>query len=146
MGRWFATAVTAIVPLFFVAQVMSDPAGNPIPAWRVFWPLFGASNQLLAALGLVGVTVWLYRTYRARWVWFVTGIPTVFMYIMSSWALIRFIRDGFFPASGGMVIPNNPVPWVALILIGLAILLLIEAFRVLRRVGPQVPAPVPVPA
>ena len=147
IGRWFATAVTAIVPIFFVAQVMVDAAGNPIPAWRVFWPLFGASNQLLAALTLVGITVWLYRTYHARWVWFVTGIPTVLMYIMSSWALIRFVSTGFYP-HGYFTFPSHPVPWVALILIGLAVMLLIEAIRIIARVRPPTPKtePTPVPA
>jgi carbon starvation protein len=144
-GRWLGTGVTIAVPLAFVAKVQVDAAGNPIPAWRVFWPLFGASNQLLAALTLIGVTVWLCRTYRARWVWFVTGIPTVFMYVMSSWALLRFIADGFYP-EGSFLVPADPVPWVALILIGLALLLLIEAFRIIRKVGPGLAAPVPIPA
>ena len=146
IGRWFATGLTALVPMFFVTRVMVDAAGNPIPAWRVFWPLFGASNQLLAALTLIGVTVWLYRTYHARWVWFVMGIPTVFMYIMSSWALVRFAAEGFFPAGGAFTLPAQPVPWVALILIALAVLLLVEALQVLRKSGPLAPKPIPVPA
>jgi carbon starvation protein len=123
-GRWFAMALTAGVPLFFVTQTMTDAAGKPLPAWRVFWNLFGASNQLLAALALVGVTVWLWRTYRQRWVWFVTGLPAVAMYVMSMWALLRFVRDGFLSGKG---MPTNPVPWAALVLVGLAVLVLVEA-------------------
>src|SRR5690606_29653426 len=61
-GRWLGTALTAGVPLFFVMRTVVDAQGNPIPAWRTFWFLFGASNQLLAALTLLGVTVWLWRT------------------------------------------------------------------------------------
>ena len=56
--------------------------------WRDFWQLFGASNQLLAALTLLGVTVWLWRTQRNPLVWLVTGVPTVVMYTMSTWALV----------------------------------------------------------
>jgi carbon starvation protein len=145
-GRWTATAITAIVPLLIVTRKMVDAAGNPVPAWSVFWPLFGASNQLLAALTLIGVTVWLYRTYRARWVWWVTGVPTLLMYIMSSWALVRFVVNGFFPGDSGFVLPTGPIPWVALVLIGLAALLLVEALRVLRTVGPRQPKPIAVPA
>jgi carbon starvation protein len=132
-GRWFGTLITAIVPLFFLLQPTAVDAitGKPRPVWSVFWALFGASNQLLAALALVGVTVWLWRTYRARWVWFVTGIPAAFMYGMSTWALVRFIRDGFFETqSGTFVIPSTPVPWVALVLVWLAVMLLIEAIAV----------------
>ncbi len=47
-GRWFSTAVTAAVPLAFVMRTTLDAKGNVIPAWKVFWNLFGASNQLLA--------------------------------------------------------------------------------------------------
>ena len=32
--------------------------------WKTYWTLFGASNQLLAALSLLVVTVWLARTRR----------------------------------------------------------------------------------
>lgn len=90
-GRWLGTLLTAGVPVFFIMQTLNGPDGKPVPLWRVFWALFGASNQLLAALTLLGVTVWLWRTRRQVWVLFVTGIPTVFMYTMSTWALVRMI-------------------------------------------------------
>ena len=85
------TLLTAGVPVFFVTQSLGESHGQPVPLWRVFWALFGASNQLLAALTLLGVTVWLWRTRRQVWILFVTGIPTVFMYTMSTWALVRMI-------------------------------------------------------
>lgn len=146
-GRYAATAITALVPLYFVMQKMVDASGNPIPAWRIFWSLFGASNQLLAALTLIGVTVWLYRTYKARWVFLVTGLPALWMYIMSTWALLRFIKAGFFtPAWGFKGLTSDPVPWVAIILVALAILLLVEAFRVFFGRPPILPKGEPVPA
>jgi carbon starvation protein len=133
-GRWFATMLTAGVPLFFVMQTVLDASGKPIPAWKVFWSLFGASNQLLAGLALIGITVWLYRTYRATWVWFVTGLPSAVMYVMSTWALLRFIRDGFFTAAWEFKgIPHDPVTWVSVVLVGLAAMLLVDAALVLAR-------------
>jgi carbon starvation protein len=126
-GRWLGTALTAGVPLFFVTRTTLDAEGNPIPAWLTFWFLFGASNQLLAALTLLGVTVWLWRTRRARWVWFVTGIPTVVMYTMSTWALLRMTWPKFFDAAGKFSAPSDPVPWAGLVLILLAGLMLVEA-------------------
>ncbi len=136
-GRWIATGLTAGAPFLFVMQTTTDATGKAVPAWRVFWGLFGASNQLLAALTLVGVTVWLSHTYRARWVWFVSGIPTVFMYIMSTWALVRFARAGFFTPEGAYRgLPSDPVPWAALVLIALGLLVLIEALRVVFRDPP----------
>lgn len=145
LGRIIATLITVFVPLYFVMQTALDAAGRLIPAWRIFWPLFGASNQLLAALALLGVSVWLYRTHRLRWAWLISGIPTIFMYFMSSWALLRFIAKGFFP-SGSIVLPIGPVPWVALILVALAVLLLIEAIRVFITRRPEAMKPLPIAA
>ena len=148
-GRWIATAVTAGTPVLFILQTQVDATGKVIPAWRVFWNLFGASNQLLAALTLVGVTVWLWRTYRARWVFFVVGLPTVFMYIMSTWALLLFVRNGFFtPEWNSKGLPSDPVPWAALVLVALALLVLVEALRSFRGTpaAPLAPPPQPAPA
>ena len=83
-GRWLGTGLTAGVPLFFL---LGHPVTASAPVWRIFWDLFGASNQLLAALTLLGVTVWLWKTRRAMWVWPVVGLPAVWMYAMSTWAL-----------------------------------------------------------
>jgi carbon starvation protein len=106
-----------------------DAAGKPIPAWQTFWFLFGASNQLLAALALLGVTVWLWRTRRAMWVWFVAGLPTAFMYVMSIWALVMMVRPKFFNAAGEFSMPTDPVPWAGVLLVALAALMLVEAVR-----------------
>ena len=51
-GRWFGTLLTAGVPIFFVMRQSLDGKGNAIPVWKTFWSLFGASNQLLAALNI----------------------------------------------------------------------------------------------
>lgn len=131
-GRLFGTALTAGVPLFFLLRHPSDSA---TPVWRIFWDLFGASNQLLAALTLLGVTVWLWRTRRAMWVWFVTGLPTAFMYVMSTWALATMTVPKFHAADGSWALPHDPVPWIGLVLLALAALMLVEAIRVLATLG-----------
>lgn len=148
-GRWISTAVTAGTPLLFLMWQPTDAKG--VPAWRVFWNLFGASNQLLAALTLLAVTVWLWRTTRARWVLLVTGVPCVWMYSMSMWALVRIFRplaEAVISAKFSEGVLRNPVPWVAIILATLGVLMLIEALRVIfRGVQPPVaPEPGRVPA
>lgn len=148
-GRWLATGVTAGAPLLFLIWKPTDGSGKP--AWRIFWDLFGASNQLLAALTLLGVTVWLWRTQRKRWVLFLIGLPCVFMYVMSMWALsitlwplAQAFGSGNF-ADGSPV--WNPVPWVALVLTGLGVLLAIEAIIVLTQgAAPPALGEEPVPA
>jgi carbon starvation protein len=132
-GRWFATGLTAGVPLFFLLR---HPANAAEPVWRIFWNLFGASNQLLAALTLLGVTIWLWRTRGAWWVWLVTGVPTVFMYVMSTWALVTMTLPKFWTATGGWAgWPTDPVPYIGLVLIVLAALMLAEAIRILLTLG-----------
>ena len=139
MGRVLGTALTAGVPVYFLVaapNVVVDAAGKastPTPVWLTFWNLFGASNQLLAALTLLGVTVWLWRTRRAWWVWLVTGVPTVWMYVMSTWALAAMTLPEFRNAPNWL--PADPVPWVGLVLIVLAALMLIEAILVLATLG-----------
>lgn len=64
-ARWLGWGVagaglTAFVPLVIL---LSTPGG----ASQKFWVLFGTSNQLLASLTLLGVTIWLYRTGRRCW-------------------------------------------------------------------------------
>ncbi len=133
-GRWLGTCLTAGVPLYFLLQPPSlGPDGKEIALYRVFWNLFGASNQLLAALTLLGVTVWLWRTRRETWVWFVTGLPCVWMYAMSSWALVAMTYPKFVdPTTGGFITPTDPVPWIGVVLLTLAALMLIEAYIALR--------------
>jgi carbon starvation protein len=131
-GRLFGTALTAGVPLFFILR---HPSDAKTPVWQLFWNLFGASNQLLAALTLLGVTVWLWRTRRAAWVWLVTGAPTVVMYVMSTWALASMTVPAFRTSEGAWQTPRDPVPWIGLVLLGLAALMLVEAARVLAALG-----------
>lgn len=140
-GRWLGTLLTAGTPFFFIMQTATDTAGQPVPVWRAFWPLFGASNQLLAALTLMGVTVWLWRTRRESWVWLVTGIPTLVMYVMSSWALINIVGAKW---SAGQF--ADPVTWIGTLLVALAGLMLIEAVAAILRSEPLVPEPETAPA
>lgn len=139
-GAWLGTLLTAGVPMVFILRPQADATGAAVPVWKTFWSLFGASNQLLAALTLLAVTVWLWRTRRETWVWLVTGLPTAFMYAMSTWALARITLPHFHGTSG-LVFPSDPVPWAGLLLLMLSTVMLFEAIRVVS--GPRHP-PSPV--
>lgn len=135
-GRWLGTGLTAGVPLVFVMQSSLGPNGQPVPVWRTYWALFGASNQLLAALTLLGITVWLWKTKRAAWVWFVVGLPAAWMYTMSAWALLFMVRGNFGDGKDGW---GTTTTWVGLVLMALAALMLAEAVRVLLSLGDSDP-------
>jgi len=50
------------------------------------WPLFGAVNQTLAALALIIITIYLKSKGGKQWL--VSGIPAVFMSIVTVWAIV----------------------------------------------------------
>ncbi len=140
-GKLFGTALTAGIPLYFLLShpeqgaLLADGTHAAVPpVYVTFWSLFGASNQLLAALTLLGVTVWLYRTRRAWWVWLVTGVPTVLMYVMSIWALVSLTIPKF-QVNGQWTFPLDTVAWAGIVLIALAIFMLYEAVVILLSLG-----------
>ena len=120
-GRIVATVITGGLPMFLVLITVKDAAGNPVPAWKVFWSTFGASNQLLAALALIGISIWLLNTAKNKKAWLYTFIPAVFMFLMSSWALVRMfvtstVKNGVFafPTDANMIIPIASVIYLVL--------------------------------
>ena len=130
-GAWIATLATLTLPALFMSATLRDARGNVVPAWRVFWTIFGTSNQLLAALTLLGLSVWLLRTGRRAAAGLV-AVPMLFMMTMTVWSLLRLAREWIDRLqAGGRLDPVGPV---AIILIGLALLLIVEAVRALAPV------------
>lgn len=60
------------------------------------WPLFGISNQLLAACGLIVCTTMLIRLNRGKYALF-AAIPGVFMAVITFWAGYLQVTDIYLP-------------------------------------------------
>jgi carbon starvation protein len=60
------------------------------------WPLFGMSNQLLAACGLIVCTSMLMRMNKVRYAW-VTAVPGLFMAFITFWAGYLNVVDSYLP-------------------------------------------------
>jgi len=60
------------------------------------WPLFGISNQLLAACGLIICTCMLIRLNKARYAW-ITIVPGLFMAVITFWAGCVSVVDNYLP-------------------------------------------------
>ena len=134
-GTILGTGLTTLVPLIFIFQKITDANGNPIPVWRAFWPLFGASNQLLAALALIGVSIWLMKTKQGLY-WLAAFIPAAVMFIMSNWALCDIAYDGFILGKMHM-----SIPFVSVVLILLSICVAFETIlAMLGKVKPEAEA------
>lgn len=98
----------------------SDGSGG-----MVIWPLFGTTNQLLAALTLLLITVILARMGRPV---IYTLLPLILVLTMTLWALLLQI--------GTLIGQSN---WVlsimALVILGAGILVMLTAITVLNRSG-----------
>lgn len=134
-----ATALTLALPLLVVSLPPAEIAGAQVPVWRVFWNLFGTSNQLLAALALLAVTVWL-RHLRKN-VWFTLG-PTLLMLAMTLWSLGLSISVHLDRMARGAVAAALHVEFaVCLVLLVMAVWLVIEAALLAREKPPAAPEP-----
>lgn len=119
-----ATLATVILPALFILVAREG-------GWSLFWVLFGTSNQLLAALTLLGVTVWLYRMRRPFWF---TFYPMLFIMAVTFWSLLKqiqaaheeYARQGL---SLGIPLING---FAALALLGLALFILRDVWRFLK--------------
>jgi carbon starvation protein len=78
-----ATALCVSAWGFFLYQGVTDPLGGV----NTLWPVFGISNQMLAAIALMLATAVLFRMKQDRYAW-VTAIPT-------AWLLLCTLTAGY---------------------------------------------------
>jgi carbon starvation protein len=125
-------------PLKAAASVMSVAAPAAFlmlareKAYLVAWPIFGTSNQLLASLTLLAVSVWLIKTGRNA---LFTLIPMAFMLVMTLWSLVLQIAPWFRALLAGT--PASPDAAISGVCGGvlmiLSVWLLAESVRILSR-------------
>jgi carbon starvation protein len=110
-NRWAASAIILIF-----ASLLGATEG-----YKAIWPVFGASNQLVAALALIVVSSYLVAIKRPKKY---TLYPAYFMLLTTLAALIyqgtKFFREGSFLLAG-----------VSVLLIALALVIVYEARHIL---------------
>ena len=117
--------------------------------WVYLWQLFGASNQLLAALSLLLVTVWLKSVGKNP---AFAGIPMLFMYITTMAATVVTAYNLFVTIATrpGMAAISVAGAWamiaVAILLLGAAALIAWDAWQAWNRYRAAPAAPEPAPA
>lgn len=110
-------ALFAVITAFALASINEGRGG------MILWPLFGASNQLMAGLALLVMTVWLIRIKKPS---IYSAIPMVFMIIVTTWAMIA-----------GLVTYYNQGNWLltilSLFIILLEVWVVVEAVAILKN-------------
>ncbi len=119
-GAVIGTLVTVGLP--FVLVFFAKPG-----SYLEFWTLFGASNQLLAALTLLSITAWLYRARRRI---AFTLIPMLFVLVITLWALGGLVVGNFQASKGFDIKLINGT--ASLVLILLAVYLVLTALFKIR--------------
>ncbi|MEO2042147.1 MAG: carbon starvation CstA 5TM domain-containing protein, partial [Pirellulales bacterium] len=90
----------------------------------ILWPLFGATNQLLAGLSLLVVSFYLRRRQLPTWI---AGLPMVFMLAIPAWALIYNIDAWLSGGSFGLVT-------IATVMLAVELWLIIEGVLLWGRI------------
>ena len=85
-NRWAATTFAVLTAAGLAFATGADGKGA-----MVLWPLFGSANQLLAALALLLITLYLKRKGGMKFM--VTAVPCVIMLVITSWAMVKNEMD-----------------------------------------------------
>lgn len=106
--------------------------GLGLTGYANVWPLFGASNQLLAALGLLAVATWLGKAGKNNKMFL---LPMAFMLIVTITSLIFTLQSNIAGISAGA--PQVVWCWVrsviAFLLIVLSVILAAEGIKTLAK-------------
>jgi len=106
--------------------------------WIYLWQLFGGANQLMAALSLLLVTVWL---ASARKNWLYAGLPAVFMYVTTVASILVIAYNLYFNvyqpnlAAGRVVavVGSGFMVLVSLLLVVAALFIGLDGWRAFQR-------------
>uniref|UniRef100_A0A7C9JPN0 Carbon starvation protein A n=1 Tax=Muribaculaceae bacterium Z82 TaxID=2304548 RepID=A0A7C9JPN0_9BACT len=115
---WVATIITVALGV-----------GLGMTGYQLVWPLFGAANQLLAALGLLAVCAWLGNAGRNNKMFY---FPMAFMLVVTLCSLTITAQTKITAIAGGALTLANGIQLIiAVLLIVLAVILAVKGCKVI---------------
>jgi len=119
-NRFFSTFIVIVCA---GALAMAKDTAH-LPLWKKIWPLFGASNQLVAALALIVITCWILQKRKTGLLYAL--LPAAFMLITALTALAIKVPSQWRNQEFLLVI-------ISIILIIAALLLLVEVLTLFKH-------------
>ncbi len=120
-NRYVATAF-AVVPALFLALAAEAPGKGPGSGGFILWPLFGATNQLIAGFTLLVATVYLWKTKRS---YVYTLVPMAVVIVVS---VLSVFLNIFYQHQGNLLLQG-----LSTCILFLAMWLIFEAVSFVRR-------------
>ncbi|MEX0332574.1 MAG: carbon starvation protein A [Puniceicoccaceae bacterium] len=93
--RYLGTLAVLVIPAFAMFQTIDGQ-----PAWKAVWPLFGATNQLMAALALLTFLVFL-KSNRIAYGFIIPAVVVMVIMPLSALAMMA-VSNGPFSLIGGV--------------------------------------------
>lgn len=131
VSAFWATIIAVTVGLALTFSTGSDGSGGVL-----IWPLFGTTNQLMAALSMSIIAVMLVRLRRPV---LPVVLPLLFVLILSVWALVVQLRQ--FVEAGNWLLAGLDV-----LILACALWVSVEALAAVRRAKEASPDPAFEPA
>jgi carbon starvation protein len=117
-NKYLATGIGLVLAYLLVM-------GN---SWRLLWPVFGAANQLIAALSLLVISAYIFGFKKnLRY----TLIPAIFMLVTTEGALFYQLMWQYIPEG------NIVLSIIAVVLMGLGFIIAFEVYKRLRKGRPM---------
>ncbi len=133
MNRYIATAFALVLA---AAVALLQGPGGPGSGGMTLWPLFGATNQLLAGLAFMVIVFYLVRRNKPIWFAF---LPMIVMLLMPAWAMLHQM---FVPGTGWLAKGNYLLFGFGVVVEALQVWMIVEgviAWRNARGNYPELP-------
>jgi len=113
-NKYTATGIGLVIAYFLVMD----------NSWRILWPVFGAANQLIAALSLLVISAYVFGFKKST---IYTLIPGVFMLVTTEAALLYQLFWQYIPEG------NIVLSILSAVLMILGVIIAIEVYKRLRK-------------
>ena len=109
----------------YVSTIITAVLGSYLAmgGFAKIWPIFGSANQLLAAIALMAIALWLKKAEKG---FSMLTIPMVFMLVVTLFALVLLTVSNI--KAGNYILVIFPI-----LLFVLAIVLAVEGYRILFK-------------